>query len=374
MPAVAPGWATLRAHKSTVRALGFTENGQYLISGDDEGFCVFWCLDTRRPLAIWQAHNNALLTTKFWDWGDANPLVVTHGRDNKLRIWRNPLDCSQDFLTAPLDHTNCTDLPRPWLVYTQDINALNFCMVALSPFTGQTGLFAAPATVASERIDVYELNREFQVSRPFKELNAADAVPFEVQLEEEATAQQNRGQLGVVMALEFADQYLIAGYESGHVAAFDKSSGDVFCLAQPHKSPLLSLTTVGECVWTTAADRSISCTNIRTGETRQLAVLAHKGVASISNCPQLDLAVTAGWDGHVRLFSTANGKFEEVEAFKGGRLQGITTVRISALVPQQNSRRRLREPPSGWVAVAGKDSRIALHAVSKPHTIASITN
>lgn len=380
------GWAILRAHKSTVRSLGFTPNGQYLVSGDDEGFCCFWSLETRRPLAIWKAHDNAMLTTEFWLHNvhlEENALIMTHGRDNKLRIWRNPLDCSLDFRTTPLkaDLVESNAYPRPWLLYTQDVNALNFCAVALKPqqtidtaettnnnATGNThgivSIFAAPATVASERIDVYTLDENFQVGRIYKELDAATAIPFEQQMEEESQAQQKRGQVGAVMALRFFGNLLIAGYESGHVAAFDLSDGSITCLVQPHNSPILSLAVENNLglILVSAANRSLNSVDLRTGECKKLFQLVHRGVASIDHCESLGLSVTAGWDGQVRLFSTENDSFEEVESFKGGRIDGVTVAKITDFEPSV-SKRRLRESPQGWVAVAGKDGRIGLHAV-----------
>lgn len=373
---ITSGWAILRAHKSTIRSLGFTSNGQYLVSGDDEGFCGFWSLETRRPLAIWKAHDNAMLTSEFWlhnVGSDENALIMTHGRDNKLRIWRNPLDCNLDFRTSPLntDLVESNSYPKPWLLYTQDVNALNFCAVALKPQQQQqtdslenVSIYAAPATVASERIDVYTLNENFQVGRIYKELDAAPAIPFEQQLEDESQAQQKRGQVGAVMALKFHNNLLVAGYESGHVAAFDLSDGSIVRLVQPHNSPILSLTVEHNSgvILVSAANRSITSVNLETGECRKLAQLVHRGVASIDYCEPLNLAVTAGWDGQVRVFSTDNESFDEIESFKGGRIDGVTVAKISGYRPSL-SKRRLRESPPGWVAVAGKDGRIGLHAV-----------
>lgn len=336
------GWATLRAHQCAVRSLGFAPSGRQLVSGDDYGQVVLWSLEIRRPLLVWEAHGNALLATRFW--GTTSELVVTHGRDNLLRIW-NPAEVADG-------------VPR--VVHEQDVNALNFCPVALAPATSEQLVFATPASTASERIDVYVLT-DFKLSRPFRALDAAEALPLDTQLEDEG-ASQRRGLLGTVMALQFSDNSLVAGYESGHVASFDLQTGEVRCLVQVHKSPVLSLELAIEnhhlVAYVSAANRQLSRLNISTQETMVVTRLAHKGVASVSICDSL--MVTAGWDGNVRLFERRED-WEEVAAFPGMKQAGITVTLISAVEP--SPRRRLKPLPDKWIAVAGKNGRIGLFAV-----------
>lgn len=354
-----------------MRTLHVSRTGLQLVSGDDEGFVVLWSLETRRPLAIWQAHSNALLTTRFWQNSSApDSLIVTHARDNKLRIWRHPFgaDASpQAYNTSslPSDPSNTSqEYPKPWLVYTQDMNALNFCSVAMS----NTNIFAAPATISSERIDVYALDSSFGVSRPFKALNASDSLPLDTQIKAEAAGNSREGLLGAVMVLKIDNEVLLAGYESGHVVKFDLTTGKVQFIAETHKAPILSIVTDSNVAYVSAANRDISLLDLSSGQCKIATQLLHRGVASIDVLPLLtrSLLVTAGWDGKVRLISHFHeeGRKDEMleeEAFPGGRQSGITSATIHK-IQHVLTKRRLKRLPPAWIIVAGKDGRIGLHA------------
>lgn len=253
--------------------------------------------------------------------------------------------------------------PKPWLVYTQDVNALNFCSIGLS----QSGTFAAPATIASERIDVYTLDASFGVSRLFKALDASDSLPLDTQIQAEAEKTSRRGLLGAVMVLKIANGTLLAGYESGHVAKFDLSTGKVHFVAETHKAPILSIVVESTVAYVSAANKNISLLDLNTGQCKVATQLLHRGVASVDVLPLLNasLLVTAGWDGEVRIFSHSRkeGKDSIVEedSFPGGRQDGISLATVHK-IQHVMAKRRLKRLPPAWIIVAGKDGRIGLHA------------
>ena len=57
----------LRGHKAQVHAATFVRNNDRLITGDADGYVIAWRLATMRPVAVWRAHENAILGIKSWD-------------------------------------------------------------------------------------------------------------------------------------------------------------------------------------------------------------------------------------------------------------------------------------------------------------------
>ena len=51
----------LRGHASAIHALHFYSNNSRLVSGDAEGWIVIWSMMTKRPVAVWKAHEGAVL-------------------------------------------------------------------------------------------------------------------------------------------------------------------------------------------------------------------------------------------------------------------------------------------------------------------------
>lgn len=146
--------AMLRFHKSPVSALEpfylpspFVVNGEplllaSLVSADENGWVVWWDLGTKRPLGTWRAHESTIVTVQqmgiHWD-ADVPQLhrntfgkLLTHGRDNCVRIWdlfRVSSFSSMDWNLCKVLHKT-RDTARNPDVYEIPVNALNFCNVA----------------------------------------------------------------------------------------------------------------------------------------------------------------------------------------------------------------------------------------------------
>lgn len=56
----------LRGHASQIHSVQFVRQNARLITGDADGWVVYWKLETKRALAVWKAHDGAILGTAEW--------------------------------------------------------------------------------------------------------------------------------------------------------------------------------------------------------------------------------------------------------------------------------------------------------------------
>lgn len=63
LPPATPAYI-FRGHSSPIHALRFYRNNLRLISGDADGWIVIWNVVTKRPVAVWKAHEGAILTVR----------------------------------------------------------------------------------------------------------------------------------------------------------------------------------------------------------------------------------------------------------------------------------------------------------------------
>ncbi|KAJ4411664.1 Astra associated protein 1 Asa1 [Neurospora sp. IMI 360204] len=233
----------LRGHKAQVHAATFIRNNERLVTGDADGFVIAWDLAIMRPRAVWQAHENAILGIAGW----GNDRIITHGRDNKLMVWKlTGDDEARMSTTLPLDP--CTEpRPKPWILHLLEVNTMNFCSFSYCPVpvpvlpgqqegqsqdtaeeskSGSELLIAVPNTLASEAIDIFHL-------------------PSQTRRHTVKLGDKN----GMVMAVALFNQAnsltLVAGYENGLaiVAHRDPIKNDWIPLYQAicHSQPILSL-------------------------------------------------------------------------------------------------------------------------------------
>ncbi|KAL2006267.1 hypothetical protein VTN00DRAFT_9921 [Thermoascus crustaceus] len=127
----------LRGHTAPIHALGFFGQNSKLASGDADGWVVIWSVVTKRPVAVWKAHEGAVLEVKGFSFDDtAEVQIFTHGRDHKLRVWRFRAQ-DEEILdkTLPVDLKNqgsqSETKAQPWLLHSLSVNALNFCAFSL---------------------------------------------------------------------------------------------------------------------------------------------------------------------------------------------------------------------------------------------------
>lgn len=255
--------AILRGHKAQVHAAAFVRSNQRLMTGDADGFVVAWDLAIMRPRAVWQAHMGAILGIAGW----APDKIITHGRDNKLIVWRMALEDEPALSsTLPLDVAT-EPRPKPWMLHLLQVNTMNFCSFAscpTAPFTLPTAsatpaassektpdpgsglLIAVPNTLASEAVDIYDL-------------------PSQTRIHTVRLGQENG--MAMALALVWLNDVLalVVGYENGLAVVVQLDPGGHGSWApiyrnKSHSQPILSLDVAPnrEYFLTTGADATIA--------------------------------------------------------------------------------------------------------------------
>jgi hypothetical protein len=57
----------LRGHVSQIHAVQFVRQNSRLLTGDADGWVVYWKVETTRPTLVWKAHAGPILG--FAQWG-----------------------------------------------------------------------------------------------------------------------------------------------------------------------------------------------------------------------------------------------------------------------------------------------------------------
>lgn len=236
--------AILRGHKAQVHAAAFIRSNQRLLTGDADGFVVVWDLAILRPRAVWQAHGDAILGIAGW----APDKIITHGRDNKLIVWKLALEDESGLDAAlPLD-TVTEPRPKPWMLHLLEVNTMNFCSFASCP-TSSPAVPAAPSTPASSSEQPSMPDSELLIAVP--NTLASEAVdiyhlPSQTRIHTVRLGQENG--MAMALALVWLNDVLtlMAGYENGlAVVAQLSPSGDGSWAAtyrnKSHSQPILSL-------------------------------------------------------------------------------------------------------------------------------------
>ncbi|KAK6531507.1 ASTRA complex subunit [Arthrobotrys megalospora] len=320
----------IRGHPSPVHALHFYRSNSRLVSADADGWIVLWDLPTRRPVAVWKAHDGPVLAVA--DWDDSN--IITHGRDNKIYVWQvRPQD--EPGLDTRLPATSSSEHHSPpWLLNSLHVNALNFCAFAICPAAAaapagadQTGpqlLLAVPSSKDPNTIDIYHLPSQTRVHATVgQHLNFKTGMPMALRL------------FNINSQLT-----LLAGYESGHAIVFtlDPKTNiwNTAYSSKPHSQPVLSLDyhphlepSAPWTFYTSSADSIIAKHEIQPNATpansndddpsqpSQTINTRHAGQQGLSLRSDGRIFATAGWDSRIRVYTSKNMK--EVAVLKWHR-------------------------------------------------------
>ncbi|KAL4985959.1 WD40-repeat-containing domain protein [Aspergillus falconensis] len=329
----------LRGHGAPIHALQIFKQNLRLVSGDADGWIVVWDLIFKRPIAVWKAHEGAVLEVKgFSHRGGRLTEMYTHGRDHKLRVWRFRAE-DEEILqkTLPVDAgeqattTSSQKQPaiQPWLIHSLPVNALNFCAFSmLSLFDNgitlqqldeknhippSAGLIAVPNALDSGAIDLFHLPSERRIC----------TIPTDPAVK-----------TGMVMAVRLTrslstkDLHVAAAFEDGHVMVFacrgvfrdDKLSVDAgrswkwerLYLSRPHSQPVLSidLAPSGEYFVSSSADAVLAkhpVPPLDGPDAREAPLKSvntkHAGQQGLRIRSDGKIFATAGWDSRVRIYS-----------------------------------------------------------------------
>ncbi|CCX33691.1 Similar to ASTRA-associated protein 1; acc. no. C9STX5 [Pyronema omphalodes CBS 100304] len=350
----------LRGHQSPINTLTFLCRNTLLATADASGICVLWRLSTRRPIAVWAAHNTSILAVSEWRSKDrSDSRLITHGRDNKLRVWKIPRE--EDGVATMLPAEGEVNGKAPWLVVSMEVNTLNFCGFGMCqlPTTDAEGdyndiLIAVPSVLNSQAVDIFQLP---STQRVHTRINAT------------ATT-------GMAMALQLSSindaLTLVAGYESGHVVVFRLRDGnwEETYSAQSHSQPVLSLALAPDATYflTTSADSLVVRHPTAEGEVRKVDT-RHAGLQSVAIRSDGKLFATAGWDGKFRVFST-KGRMKELAVLKW-HTEGCYAVGFAEVLGEGEQQGEMavetveearvkRETGRHWIAGGAKDGRVSL--------------
>ncbi|KAL4776746.1 WD40-repeat-containing domain protein [Aspergillus nidulans var. acristatus] len=329
----------LRGHGAPIHALQIFSQNLRLVSGDADGWIVVWDLVFKRPVAVWKAHEGAVLEVKgFGRGGGRLTEIYTHGRDHKLRVWRFRVEDEEVLQkTLPVDlGAQATTTPnqkqtaiQPWLMHSLSVNALNFCAFSLlslpdsekvpqqpdekSHTPPSAALIAVPNALDSGAIDLFHLPSERRVCT----IPADPAV-----------------KTGMVMAVQLTrsfsseDLYVAAAFEDGTVMVFacrgvfhdDRPSVDAewswrwerLYLTRPHSQPVLSidLAPSREYFVSSSADAVLAKhpippldgTDARETPLKSVNT-KHAGQQGLRVRSDEKIFATAGWDSRVRVYS-----------------------------------------------------------------------
>ncbi|KAF8421658.1 WD40-repeat-containing domain protein [Tirmania nivea] len=342
----------LRGHLAQINVIHFLRSNSRLLTGDTEGWAIMWKISSRRPLAVWKPHENAIIGLS--EWGEDR--VITHGRDNKLYVWKLGATDESGLSTALPAETRssaCGQSYRaPWLLHSLDTNSLNFCSFAMcyehrdasantsasaGAGTGESDrdsiLIALPSALDSDSIDIMQLPSG---NRLYSSIGMAKTTPTVV-----SSASQTKSGMAMSISLFYHSPdssflMLGAGFESGHVCLFGKDTSSADHSISPwqslyvhkaHSQPVLSIATLSPAtspftrkyIFSSSADSVIAKHYIPHPPTHDTSPEAavkppktltthHTGQQSLVIRSDGKILATSGWDGKVRIYSTKSLK------------------------------------------------------------------
>ncbi|KAI4170494.1 MAG: hypothetical protein LQ348_007097 [Seirophora lacunosa] len=348
----------LRGHSVHVHAVHFTSGNTRLLTGDADGWVVSWNLAFKRPVAVWKAHETALLGIGSW----GHDRIITHGRDSRLAVWQLGTENEEGMAkTLPVDKPSITS-PHPWLLHMLTVNTLNFCSFAMcldgipQPHNPHVAikakrhpppiLVAVPNTIDSGGIDIHPLPAETRAAAIHADRNVTTGRKHAPPLSWHFNSLPSTG---MVMALaiqaESTRLQVAAGYESGHTMVFVQSDPGaqfqrLYC-ARPHSQPVLSMAILPsrDCYVTSAADAVVAkhplpaVQGVWKTELKplKLAQTKHSGQQGLQARSDGKIFATAGWDSRVRVYSTKTVK--ELAVLKWHKVGCYTTAFADVVEP-----------------------------------------
>ncbi|KAG4435509.1 hypothetical protein IFR05_009008 [Cadophora sp. M221] len=364
LPPAQPAYI-LRGHGSQIHSTTFIRSNSRLVTGDADGWIVLWSLATKRPVAVWKAHEGAILGASAW----GPEKIITHGKDNKLVAWKlSEEDESSMSVVLPVD---APPEPRrePWLLHVLHVNTMNFCSFAQCPLqsSDEELLIAVPNTLSSESVDIFHLPSS-------KRIHTVSSPP------------SFKG--GMVMAVSLfyhpqtAHLTVIAAYESGHtsISQLANSTWSPLYTAQAHTQPILSLdvSPARDFYFTSSADAiiakhpiPIAAENVIMAiESMPLKTLQskHAGQQSLQIRNDGKVFATAGWDSRVRVYGAKGMKELAVLKWHKNSVFSISFTNVddtengegNELVGTVKEARLLKARTAHWLAAGSKDGKVSL--------------
>ncbi|CUS09725.1 unnamed protein product [Tuber aestivum] len=379
----------LRGHAAQIHSVHFYSSNTRLATADASGWVILWSLHTRRATAVWKAHEGSVLKVDGWDGK-----IITHGRDNKLFVWRVEEE-GMDVLLPVEDEVRWRR--SPWLVASLDVNALNFCGfggcagATAAAATGEGGyLVAVPAPLRAEDVGRF----------PCLGVGCVDVMRLPDGARVYAGVRHEGVKTGMAMSLSmfYSGEHLVlvAGYESGHAVVYKWDTKDTWKVVythKPHSQPILSLSVsptpdTNPYFITSSADSVIAKHPLPIltttpapntpdtpppNEPIKVTDTRHYGQQSITIRSDGRIFSTAGWDSRIRVYSVKTMK--ELAVLKWHR-EGCYAVAFGEIldggsgqeggdgdgreVLSVEKRREKKVKETHWVAGGAKDGKVSL--------------
>ncbi|KAL4252581.1 WD40-repeat-containing domain superfamily protein [Abortiporus biennis] len=379
----------LRTHQAPVNALCFSDDNERLYSGDQSGTAIITSTRTLRPLASWRPHTDGILGIQEW-----NGMIFTHGRDNKLHVWRVPSEGTTKLRegAAPLG------LPTPELQYSMDVNALNFCRFSLMPLRNEErtedvqALIAIPNLVESSLADIWTFPSQ-------KRIHAAIGKGGQTEMPSDG---RGINSLGIIMSMHLLEHVhpnssgdtqlrLLCAYENGSVTMWGyMRKGKPISIEGIGWDPLWTAKVHVESVMATAVSRDrtfalsasadhligrYDLVNTRSSEDSKTTCTVYRiknpGNGAIAIRDDGRVCAIGGWDGKVRLYSTKSLKPLGSLDYHKKNAQSVAfarsfdgTLAASDSQDGNNSDDEMtedeKEERSRWLAVGSMDNRVTI--------------
>lgn len=331
-----------------------------LITADESGLIIWWNLSTRRPLGIWKAHDDSILSIQQlginWncdpkhnfsipalsiDEKSSYGQLLTHSKDGTIKIWKiiDLIDSSSvtsgfkysSLLKKKLyNSTDSSENPTPPLLFQMPVNTMNFSNVIMN----STGTLITPATTDSEGWDLYNINLNEEAEHlKLKRIVQNHKVDLKRSSDEKITELDDdveneldltkRGRTGVIMKFIWIDSNkFVVGYESGTILGFEilvhntneKSSKQVKQFLQNDElsgNPITSLcfdrvnnkllcASAGSKILILEMSKADSSNKFK--QKSKLFETKHKGVGDISCDVYTNTIAIITWDGYTRMY------------------------------------------------------------------------
>ncbi|RPD61185.1 WD-40 repeat-containing protein [Lentinus tigrinus ALCF2SS1-7] len=381
----------VRSHGAQVNVVCFSDDNERILSGDAVGVVVVTSTRSLRALANWKAHTDGLLGLQEFEGQ-----ILTHGRDNKLHVWKGVFEPSRTLGGSAA----LPGLQAPQLCYSLDVNALNFCRFGLLPLSSEKrtddchALIAVPNLVESSYADVWTL--------PGKQRLHA-AIGKEGQTSPALDGRETRNAIGIIMSMHLmsvphphaADRTrlrLLCSYENGSVTmreytrddketSIEGMGWDVLWSVKHHVESVMAMAVSRDNSFalTVSADHLIGRYNFADAErpeTREAACAVyrtkHPGNASVTIKDDGRVCAVGGWDGRIRLYSTKSFKPLGTLSYHKKSCQAVAVARSQPqLLPctsegggegdeEDEMSEVEKEERARWLVSGGQDNRVAI--------------
>ncbi|KAF8271203.1 WD40 repeat-like protein [Lactarius quietus] len=394
-PTAPPPLHTIRSHNSAISALSVSCDNERIYSGDVSGLVVITSTRTIRPLASWKAHTDGLLGVE--EWGEQQ--VITHGRDNKLHVWRRPSHAPSTVGGGSASLPGALELE---LSYSLDVNALNFCRFSLLPFHDGDGhdaetqaLVAVPNLVESSLASADRF-ADIWVLPSMERIHAAIGKGnLDALIIPGSDGRGVKNPTGIIMSMRLlpatSDRTtnsrralsLISSYENGsvklwkyHNVAKERSIEGIgwdcvwSCKLHVESVMAMAVSLDGSVALSVSADHLVGRYDLDRDSVDAAGTVhrtKHPGNGAVAIHDEGRVCAIGGWDGRVRLFSTKSfkplgtlvhhkaGTGIQALAFAHGRGGGGVDEDDDDEMTMGEKARRAR-----WLVSGGKDGRVVI--------------